>query len=204
MAQNGHTELIIKKSRFIAEIARIEDEAAAQDFINTIKKKYAKATHHCYAYQLGFNQEIQRMSDDGEPSGTAGSPILEVLEKQNLVNVICVVTRYFGGIKLGAGGLIRAYGSATAAAVETVGKVAGIAQDQYEITIQYNRLDILTHWLTEQQINIFDTRYTDKVSLNIWLDQDRVQETLTAMTNLLADQLELKKISSGFNEVPIA
>ncbi len=144
------------------------------------------------------------MSDDGEPSGTAGSPILEVLEKQNLVNVICVVTRYFGGIKLGAGGLIRAYGSTTAAAVETVGKVAGIAQDQYEITIQYNRLDILTHWLTEQQINIFDTRYTDKVSLNIWLDQDRVQETLTAMTNLLADQLELKKISSGFNEVPIA
>lgn len=143
------------------------------------------------------------MSDDGEPSGTAGSPILEVLEKQNLANTICVVTRYFGGIKLGAGGLIRAYGSATAAVIEHVGKVAGIAQDQYELTIDYNRLDSLTHWLQSQAITIADSQYTDKVKLTIWLDQTVAAKTLTAITNLLADQLTYQKVGSGFNEIPI-
>ncbi len=203
IAKNGQTELIIKKSRFIASVARVEDETAAQDFLTATKKKYPKANHHCFAYQLGFDSEAQRMSDDGEPSGTAGSPILEVLEKQNLVNVICVVTRYFGGIKLGAGGLIRAYGSATAAGIEAVGKVAGISQDQYELTINYNRLDLLTHWLTEHNIVTTDINYTDQVCLKIWLDHDHAIKTLAAITDLLADQLTSQKINSGFNEVPI-
>lgn len=203
IAKNGQAELIIKKSRFIAEVARVTNEDEAQAFISTIRQKYPKANHHCFAYQIGLNHDIQRMSDDGEPSGTAGSPILEVLEKQNLANTICVVTRYFGGIKLGAGGLIRAYGSTTAAAIKAVGKVTGITQDQYQLTINYNRINVLTHWLQEQQIIIVETQYTDQVTLTIWLDQDSADQTLTAITNLLADQLTYQKIDHGFNEVPL-
>jgi len=106
--QDGETEIEIKKSRFICSLKRIQSEDEAKAFIQALKKEHWKANHHCSAYVLGENHEIQRSSDDGEPSGTAGVPILEVLKKNDLINMVAVVTRYFGGTKLGAGGLIRA------------------------------------------------------------------------------------------------
>src|SRR5690625_617238 len=115
--KSGSTQLMIQKSRFIGYIKRVETEEAAQEFINSIKKKHYDATHNCSAYIIGEHDQIQKANDDGEPSGTAGVPMLEVLKKQNLKDTAVIVTRYFGGIKLGAGGLIRAYGSTTSEAI---------------------------------------------------------------------------------------
>ena len=107
--EDGQSEIEIKKSRFICSLKRVTSEEEAKDFIQAIKKEHWKANHHCSAFVIGEKNEIQRSSDDGEPSGTAGIPMLEVLKKNELINVIAVVTRYFGGTKLGTGGLIRAY-----------------------------------------------------------------------------------------------
>src|SRR5699024_7098601 len=109
----GADEVVIQKSRFIGYVKRVESEEEAQNFIQEIKKKHHDATHNCSAYVIGENDQIQKANDDGEPSGTAGIPILEVIKKQHLKDTAVVVTRYFGGIKLGAGGLIRAYGGTT-------------------------------------------------------------------------------------------
>src|SRR5690625_6094223 len=107
---SGEDQLMIQKSRLIGYVRRVETEDEAHEFINEIKKKHYDATHNCSAYIIGENDQIQKANDDGEPSGTAGIPMLEVLKRQHLKDTAVVVTRYFGGVKLGAGGLIRAYG----------------------------------------------------------------------------------------------
>ena len=130
--EDGQVQEEIKKSRFICHAKRVYSEGEARDFITAIKKEHYKATHNCSAFIIGERSEIKRTSDDGEPSGTAGVPMLGVLENHNLTNVCVVVTRYFGGIKLGAGGLIRAYAGSVALAVKEIGIIeikeqAGIA-----------------------------------------------------------------------------
>src|SRR5690625_4940686 len=121
--QKGAHEIHIQKSRFIGYTERVTSEEEAQSFIQTIKKKHYDATHNCSAYIIGEQDQIQKANDDGEPSGTAGIPMLEVLKKLFLKNTVIVVTRYFGGIKLGAGGLIRAYGSTTSQTIKSIGIV---------------------------------------------------------------------------------
>src|SRR3954468_21919919 len=119
----GESEIIIQKSRFLTFVERAETEQDAQDFINNIKQLHRDATHNCSAYIIGEHDNVQKANDDGEPSGTAGVPMLEVLKKQGLKDTVVVVTRYFGGIKLGGGGLIRAYGSATTEGIVATGTV---------------------------------------------------------------------------------
>ncbi|MFL6561292.1 MAG: YigZ family protein, partial [Bacillus sp. (in: firmicutes)] len=138
--QTGEHEIIIQKSRFIAHIKRTESEAEAQEFIQTLKKKYWDATHNCSAYLIGEHDQIQKANDDGEPSGTAGVPILEVLKKRKLKDTVVVVTRYFGGIKLGAGGLIRAYGKATSEGLDAVGIVERRLMRGCHVKIDYSWL----------------------------------------------------------------
>src|SRR5699024_11106043 len=123
--ESGTYEFTIQKSRFIGHIARIKNEEEAQLFIQKIKKQHYNATHNCSAYLIGEQDHIQKANDDGEPSGTAGIPMLEVLKKLSLKNTVVVATRYFGGIKLGAGGLIRAYGSITSETIKHIGIVQG-------------------------------------------------------------------------------
>ena len=128
IAQATKFELIIKKSRFICALQRVETEEEAQAFIKTVQTANRKATHNCFAYLVGDHDQVQRESDNGEPSGTAGIPILESLQLAKLHNVVAVVTRYFGGIKLGAGGLIRAYSNVTTKAVHQAGIVQRVKQ----------------------------------------------------------------------------
>ena len=132
----------IKKSRFILNMSRIDSEASAQSFVDEISKKHPKAAHHVFAYVLGDNSQIKRYSDNGEPSGTAGVPMLEVLQKNNLHDVVAVVTRYFGGIKLGAGGLIRAYAGTVAEGVSSAGFVLRVTQQKITVTVDYKNTDI--------------------------------------------------------------
>ena len=135
--QNGEHQIEIKKSKFICHLFRIENEEQAKEYIAKIKKEHYKANHNCSAYMLGENFEIQRSSDDGEPSGTAGVPMLEVLKKNQLQNTLAIVTRYLGGIKLGAGGLIRAYSTSVSEALKEIGIVQGKLQQILDIIIDY-------------------------------------------------------------------
>ena len=134
--EHGEHEIVIQKSRFIAHVARVETEEAAQTFIQDIKKEHWNASHNCSAYLIGENNQIQKANDDGEPGGTAGVPMLEVLKKRDLKDTVVVVTRYFGGIKLGAGGLIRAYGKSTSEGINAVGVV-----ERKLMTVMHTKID---------------------------------------------------------------
>ena len=145
--EDGQSEQEIKKSRFICSLKRVTSEEEAKAFILALKKEHWKANHNCSAFVIGENNEIQRSSDDGEPSGTAGVPMLDVLKKNELINVVAVVTRYFGGTKLGAGGLIRAYASTVAAALKEIGIVEGTLNQTLYLTIDYPQLGKLQNHL---------------------------------------------------------
>ncbi len=151
LKQDGVIEIVIKKSQFICNIKRTETEEEARAFIDEIKTKHRKATHNCFAYTLGLNDEIQRESDNGEPSGTAGVPMLDVLKKNQVHNVCAVVTRYFGGIKLGTGGLIRAYGGAVAQALKELGIVKRVVQTELSLKVSYPLLGKLQNYLEDRK-----------------------------------------------------
>ena len=137
--QAGNFEIDIKKSQFICNIARTETKEEAEEFITQIKKEHSSATHNCYAYVLGMDNEVMKQNDNGEPSGTAGEPILNAIQKNNLNNVLIIVTRYFGGILLGAGGLIRAYSNSAIDAINSAGKI--IKQPGMEVQVNINYQD---------------------------------------------------------------
>lgn len=169
----GSHELIIKKSRFICTLRRTESEDEAQAFIEEMKKEHWKANHNCSAYLIGENNHIQRASDDGEPSGTAGVPMLEVLKKRQLQNVTAVVTRYFGGTKLGAGGLIRAYGQVTSEALNHIGIVEKQLQQFVAVTVSYPVSGKLQNRLEESAYTIHSTDYTAEVTFHCLIPADK-------------------------------
>lgn len=170
-AQDGENEIVVDKSRFICHVKRVYTEEEAAHFIQLIKSRHPKANHNCSAYQIGDHNEIQKANDDGEPSGTAGIPMLEVLKKQQLKNTAVVVTRYFGGIKLGAGGLIRSYGKSVSEAL----KATGIAERKTMRTmlaeIDYSLLATVQSRLQETAYHLADIQYSDRVILEILIGE---------------------------------
>ncbi|MEE6657378.1 YigZ family protein [Pediococcus acidilactici] len=186
------TEQDIKKSRFISRIIPVKTEEDAQAKLAAIRETEAKATHNCFAYVLGDHQDIQRASDDGEPSGTAGAPILEVLKREHLTNVLVVVTRYFGGIKLGAGGLIRAYGSSTSLTVQAATLMESVDQELLIITVDYQNNDQLTYYLEQHQITQVDHEYTTQVITTVAVDQDQVVNLKKELTGLFSGNVSFK------------
>ncbi|MDF7638570.1 YigZ family protein [Lactobacillus sp. ESL0791] len=201
--ESGSHELIIKKSRFIASCARTQTVVEANAFIQEITKKYHDATHNTYAYVVGPNNEQVKASDNGEPSGTAGVPELKALELMNLRNVTVVVTRYFGGIKLGAGGLIRAYSNSVTQAAEHIGVVKRVLQQEIIFHLAYNRFDEVNHFLTQQKIYIKKVDYGTDVALHIFLDYDEQNATKKALTDLLAGQVNFSNGEKRYNELPV-
>lgn len=193
IATTGKYEEIIKKSRFICHLAPVESESAAKEFIDQVISDNPKANHNCYAYLVGDTDQIQRVSDNGEPSGTAGVPILEVLKKNQLHNVVAVVTRYFGGIKLGAGGLIRAYSGTTASAIETIGIVELVDFQMLGITIEYSQLDSLIYFLNTQSIVIKNTDYESQVTVTIAVSISEQENIINELTDLLSGKLSIAK-----------
>lgn len=172
----GEHEINIQKSRFIAYIDRATTEEDALTFIQKIKKNNWDATHNCSAYLIGENDLIQKANDDGEPSGTAGVPILEVLKKKHLKDTVVVVTRYFGGIKLGAGGLIRAYGTATSEGVAATGIVERNLTQIMHITFDYTLLGKLENELRNSIYTIKDIHYLEDVEMEVYVEQGHLQE----------------------------
>lgn len=160
-------ELLINKSRFIGDVFHVVSEDEALENIQSIRDTYPDATHHCYAYYIGVDSIIKRFNDDGEPSGTAGMPILQVIEQREIENVLVVVTRYFGGIKLGAGGLVRAYSKTTAKTLDKAGRVWMKLCDKGVFTIEYEYLGLVEYFLNQNNIPILDTIYEDKVYIYV-------------------------------------
>lgn len=156
---NIDDEQIIKNSRFITRLVKITKKDEVEDILNNVKKEYPKATHYCYAYIVN---DYKKASDDGEPGGTAGMPILNVLEKEDMTSVIAIVVRYFGGIKLGAGGLVRAYSSSVRDTLKKADKILLIDGVQIKITIPYDRQNELNYILKDSEI--VDKTFTDKVT----------------------------------------
>lgn len=171
----GEHEIVIQKSRFIAHIQRTETENEAQEFIQAIKKKHWNATHNCSAYMIGEHDQIQKANDDGEPGGTAGVPILEVLKKRKLKDTVVVVTRYFGGIKLGAGGLIRAYGKATSEGLDAIGVVKRRLVRIMHVKIDYTWLGKIEKELRASPYLIKDIHYLDHVGIEAYADEESIE-----------------------------
>jgi uncharacterized YigZ family protein len=188
----GEHEIIIEKSRFITQITRAETEEAAQEFIQTIKKKHWNATHNCSAYLIGENDQIQKANDDGEPSGTAGVPILEVLKKRHLKDTVVVVTRYFGGIKLGAGGLIRAYGKSTSEGLNTVGIVERRLVQIMHVKVDYTWLGKLEKELRSSAYTIKEIHYLDTVEIEAYVDEAKIQAFSEWMVELTNGQCQIE------------
>ncbi|WP_163970559.1 YigZ family protein [Oceanobacillus halotolerans] len=200
----GSDEIVIQKSRFIGYVKRVETEEEAQAFIQSIKKKHHDATHNCSAYMIGEQNQIQKANDDGEPSGTAGVPILEVLKKQDLKDTAIVVTRYFGGIKLGAGGLIRAYGSATSQAIKTTGIVKRQLMQGISITVDYPLLGKLENVLRNSDHVLDSINYLEQVEFRVYVkigEEDAFQDWIVDLTS---DQAKIVKTDTTYIEIDVA
>lgn len=182
----GEGEIVEKKSRFIATVKPVDSEEEASAFIAEMKKKYWDARHNCYAYSIGKNREFTRCSDDGEPSGTAGRPMLDVILGEDIYNVAVVVTRYFGGVLLGTGGLVRAYSKAVQEGLAgslVIEKKKGIS---LKVTTDYTGIGKIQYIAGERQIPILDSEYTDKVILKLLVpdaETEAVQKAITEGTN---------------------
>lgn len=203
LKENGDHELIIKKSRFICTVKRTESVKEAQEFITEISKKYHDATHNTFAYTIGLNDNQVKASDNGEPSGTAGIPELKALQLMKLKNITAVVTRYFGGIKLGTGGLIRAYSNSITEAVESIGVVRCVLQQDINFAIPYNRIDEIHHYLESNNVFIADQQYAETVTITVSLNLDDIEKFKQDLTNLLAGQVQFNYGQKHFNEIPV-
>lgn len=201
--ENGDHEIIIKKSKFIASLARTNNPDEAEAFIKEISKKYHDATHNTYAYTIGLNDDKVKASDNGEPSGTAGIPELKALQLMNLKNVTVVVTRYFGGIKLGAGGLIRAYSNSVTKAVEAIGVVKRVLQQEIIFSVAYPRFDEVQHFLSENDIFVANTEYGVDIKISVFLDEKDVDDFKDKIINLLSGKVEFQNGEKRYNEIPI-
>ncbi|MCL6601463.1 MAG: YigZ family protein [Paenibacillus sp.] len=185
---SGSLEVVIRKSRFIGHVMPVENEDEAVLFIEEIKKKHWNATHNCSAYTIGERDEIQRQSDDGEPSGTAGKPILEVIRNQGVKNVVIVVTRYFGGIMLGAGGLIRAYTDGAVLALEAGEVITRVLRREVFVEIDYTWLGKVENELRGRGIKTGETLFTDKVTLTCLPCNDEGDAFIAWITDLTQGQ----------------
>ena len=181
---NAMAEIEEKRSKFIANLYYVQSVEEAESKIKEIKKKYYYARHNCYAYIIKEEVITKKSSDDGEPSGTAGSPILNVLEKNNLINVLLIVTRYFGGILLGTGGLVRAYTEAAVKVIETAKIIERQNGYEAEIVIEYQDIDKFNYYCEKNNIKIISSDYTDNVKYIIEITEDEKD----ILSNNMADK----------------
>ncbi|PFG04440.1 YigZ family protein [Bacillus sp. es.034] len=199
----GENEINIERSRFITYVNRVETEEEAQEFIVSIKKKHHDANHNCSAYMIGEQNMIQKANDDGEPSGTAGVPMLEVLKKRDLKDTVVVVTRYFGGIKLGAGGLIRAYGRATSEGLNATGIVERRLMRIMKSTIDYTWLGKVENEVRSSPYQLKDIHYLESVEVDVYVEEANTSGFTEWMTELTNGQALITEGDVEYLESPL-
>ena len=187
-------EIVEKKSKFIANLIYVESIEDAENKIKEIKKKSHDARHNCVAYRVSEGgQIVEKSSDDGEPSGTAGGPMLNILQKNNLCNLVVIVTRYFGGILLGTGGLVRAYSEATQQVIEKSTQIMKVQGVEIEVGLDYSNLEIFKYYCKNNEINIKDTNYFENIILKIEMEKNR--------KNIFLEDIETKKLNVQYFQV---
>lgn len=194
IAGYGEGEITEKKSKFIGVVCTADTEEKARAFIEEQKKRHYTATHHVFAYQIGERNQIQRCSDDGEPQGTAGKPVLDVLIGEELKNTVIVVIRYFGGTLLGTGGLVRAYGKAAKEGILAAGIVKKILYGKYSVKVEYTLSGKIQYELLQKQFILLDTVYTEQVEYIVLVEPDKETEFLKTMTNLSSGKSTVEKL----------
>lgn len=199
----GESEIIIQKSRFLTYVSRAETEQQAQDFINNIKEKHKSANHNCSAYIIGEHDNIQKANDDGEPNGTAGVPMLEVLKKQGLQDTVVVVTRYFGGIKLGGGGLIRAYGKAITEGIDAAKVVERKLHHLMKISIDYTWLGKVENEVRNSVYPLKEINYVDLVEVMVFTKADEEETFINWMAEMTNGQAKIELVEKEFLEFTV-
>ena len=188
----------VNKSKFLSHVMHVETEESAREFVLMIRKKYFDATHNCSAWILGERGDKQKSNDDGEPGGTAGNPILDAIKKNELTNCAIVVTRYFGGIKLGAGGLIRAYSHTAALGIANSKIVRMTTFRKISLTLEYNFLATVENYLRNKKIRVANTDYADVVTTEILLLPEQVEKFLTDLNDLTAANFLYEELGEIF------
>ena len=191
-------EIIIEKSSFIGTAKAVADEEEALELIREVKKRHYEATHNVYAYILGDDNNIQRFSDDGEPSGTAGVPVLEVLKKNDLRNVCAVVTRYFGGIKLGKGGLVRAYSKGASAALEASEVIWRTLYKVVAVKVDYTLLGMMQNQLKLDGYALRNINYADNVVFEVYVENNQTEDFLAKVTDWCNARVETQIIDEEY------
>lgn len=195
ITKDVRTELVVQKSRFICSLRRVRTEAEAQAFIREIKKEFWDATHNCSAYIVGTSPRAERSNDDGEPSGTAGSPMLEVLRQKGICNTAAVVTRYFGGIKLGAGGLTRTYGKAVSEAVRAAGLSRPVRMGQYRFSWPVEDVGRVLNQLYRQPLfKVADVAYGNRAAVLLDMREEDCHRAEAWLTETLSRPVELEQV----------
>ena len=189
-------EIVEKKSKFIAKIVRVNSEEDAIEKLNEIKKLHRDARHNVFAYRIANGNE--RFSDDGEPSGTAGVPILNILRGESLENILIVVTRYFGGILLGTGGLVRAYSAVAKEAILASKKIEMKLCDECEILIDYSYFDILNHYITKKKIIVKKTEYNEKICITVIVEKEEEDRFLSEIEEITDRNIEHKIVDTYY------
>lgn len=189
--EGGSGELVEKKSRFIAQTVPAESEEEALTFVEKVRKHYWDARHHCFAYVIGERNQIQRCSDDGEPSQTAGRPMLDVLLGEEVHNICVVVTRYFGGTLLGTGGLVRAYSGAVQEGLKNSTIVEKCPGRQIQITTDYTGIGKIQYILGQNKIPVLDSKYTDQVEVSVMAPLEREQQLKEKITEATCGRARL-------------
>ena len=194
-------EIVINKSIFITTIFRVNSIEEVNEYLSQTRKKYYDATHNCYAYILGQKAEIQKASDDGEPQKTAGMPMLDVLKKREMTNILAITTRYFGGILLGAGGLIRAYSTSVSEALNKIDIYAYLDYEKISVSVSYPTYNIIEGYL--KKYTIFDTQYSDIVKIEVGVEPSQVEAFKVEITNLTNGRLTLSSLGIQTEEILI-
>ena len=201
ICRRSFAEITEKKSRFLAQAIPVESEDAAREALEEIRKTYWDARHHVFAYRVGIQTVTERFSDDGEPARTAGLPILDVIKGANVQNTLIVVTRYFGGIKLGAGGLIRAYAGSVAQAVREIGLVEIKEQVVLGITLSYSQYQEFANFLKDHQLAEQDPMFTDQVMTTIFEDKENTSSITAALVEFYNGKVIIE--DQGIREVEV-
>jgi uncharacterized YigZ family protein len=203
VAGTGIHEIEIRKSRFIGSVTRATSEDEARAFIESVRKHHWDANHNCSAWAIGPGQRWQRSSDDGEPAGTAGVPMLEVLKWRGVTNTVAVVTRYFGGIKLGAGGLIRAYGQTVSETLDAIGIAERRPLEIVQVRVSYDDAGRIEHAIRASEFPLGDVRYGAEVTFELALEPDAAQRFRSWIAELTAGRAEAVHCGQRFVDVPV-
>ena len=199
ISNDSEAEIIEKKSKFIANIFYVETREEAEEKIKEIKKKYFDARHNCFAYSI-FTKDriIERFSDDGEPSGTAGAPMLNILSSQNLRNVVVIVTRYFGGILLGTGGLVRAYTGAVQEALKNVEIIEKYLGLEVKLEVNYPNLEKLKYYLKQNEIKILSSEYLENIKVLVEMSEEKLNILLQNKDDLNFNLINIEKVKEKY------